>query len=90
MGMLGYIIKATPLPVFRQALESFLRGLSTFPILSRDKPSQIRLTRRQQQLMTLLQGGLSSKEIAECLGVTDRTVRRDWEKARALLSAALQ
>jgi len=28
-------------------------------------------------------------EIAEALGVTDRTVRRDWEKARLLLAQAL-
>ena len=34
--------------------------------------------------------GMSEQEIAECLGVTDRTIRRDWEKARSLLSAALQ
>jgi len=30
---------------------------------------------------------MSEQEIAECLGVTGRTVRRDWEKARSLLSA---
>ena len=35
-------------------------------------------------------GGLDNKEIAASLGVTDRTVKRDWEKARLLLSAALQ
>lgn len=34
-------------------------------------------------------GGLTEDEIAEALGVTDRTVRRDWEKARLLLSLAL-
>jgi RNA polymerase sigma factor (TIGR02999 family) len=34
-------------------------------------------------------GGFSEEEAAEALGVTDRTVRRDWEKARAWLSAAL-
>ncbi len=34
-------------------------------------------------------GGLSEDEIAQALGVTDRTVRRDWEKARLLLSLAL-
>jgi len=33
--------------------------------------------------------GLSEAEIALSLGVTDRTVRRDWEKARLLLSAVL-
>ncbi|HXN49122.1 MAG TPA: ECF-type sigma factor [Bryobacteraceae bacterium] len=31
-------------------------------------------------------GGLEEREIAASLGVTDRTVRRDWEKARLLLS----
>lgn len=34
-------------------------------------------------------GGMSDQEIAEVLGVTDRTVRRDWEKARLLLAEAL-
>jgi RNA polymerase sigma factor (TIGR02999 family) len=34
--------------------------------------------------------GMTEPEIAEALGITDRTVRRDWEKARLLLHAALQ
>lgn len=34
--------------------------------------------------------GMSDAEIAGALGVTDRTVRRDWEKARLLLSEALK
>lgn len=35
-------------------------------------------------------GGYSEQEIAEALGVTERTVQRDWEKARAILGAALK
>jgi RNA polymerase sigma factor (TIGR02999 family) len=35
-------------------------------------------------------GGYSDAEIAEALGVTDRTVRRHWEKARAFMLAKLQ
>lgn len=35
-------------------------------------------------------GGLTEPEIAEVLGVSDRTVKRDWEKARLLLAAALR
>lgn len=35
-------------------------------------------------------GGYSEWEIAQTLGVTERTVRRDWEKARAILAAALK
>ena len=35
-------------------------------------------------------GGYSAQEIAETLEVTERTVQRDWEKARMILAAALQ
>lgn len=35
-------------------------------------------------------GGLTETEIAEALGVTDRTVRRDWEQARLFLADALK
>jgi RNA polymerase sigma factor (TIGR02999 family) len=34
-------------------------------------------------------GGYSEKEIAETLEVAERTVQRDWEKARRILAAAL-
>ncbi len=34
--------------------------------------------------------GLSEAEIAEALGVTERTVQRDWQKARLLLAMALK
>ncbi len=35
-------------------------------------------------------GGLTEDEIAEVLGVTTRTVQRDWSKARMLLRRALE
>lgn len=34
-------------------------------------------------------GGYSETEIADALDITDRTVRRDWDKARLLLGAML-
>jgi RNA polymerase sigma factor (sigma-70 family) len=34
-------------------------------------------------------GGLTEKQIGDVLGLTDRTIRRDWEKARLYLAAAL-
>jgi RNA polymerase sigma factor (TIGR02999 family) len=34
--------------------------------------------------------GLEEREIASALALTERTVRRDWKKARMLLSLALQ
>ncbi|HTS21717.1 MAG TPA: ECF-type sigma factor [Casimicrobiaceae bacterium] len=35
-------------------------------------------------------GGLTEEEIAAALGVSTRTVQRDWEKARLLLAIALK
>jgi RNA polymerase sigma factor (TIGR02999 family) len=35
-------------------------------------------------------GGLTEAEIAQSLGLSERTVRRDWEKARLLLAVAMQ
>jgi RNA polymerase sigma factor (TIGR02999 family) len=35
-------------------------------------------------------GGLSDEEVAEALGVTTRTVQRDWAKARMLLRRAFE
>ena len=34
-------------------------------------------------------GGFTETEIGEALGVTERTVRRDWEKARMLMRTML-
>jgi RNA polymerase sigma factor (TIGR02999 family) len=34
--------------------------------------------------------GMKEAEIAQALGVTERTVRRDWEKARLLLAHAIK
>ncbi|MCR6664202.1 MAG: ECF-type sigma factor [Luteimonas sp.] len=34
-------------------------------------------------------GGLTEPEVAEILGVTERTIRRDWRKARAFLHSQL-
>jgi RNA polymerase sigma factor (TIGR02999 family) len=35
-------------------------------------------------------GGLTELETAELLGLTERTIRRDWNKAKLLLAAALE
>jgi RNA polymerase sigma factor (TIGR02999 family) len=49
-----------------------------------------RLDRRMADVVELRYfGGLSEIEIGEVLGITDRTVRRDWEKARLWLTAEL-
>ena len=45
--------------------------------------------RQRQVVECRFFGGMEESDIAEALGVTDRTVRRDWVKARAWLYRAL-
>lgn len=51
------------------------------------------LARRDDRLVQVVEmryfGGMKETEIATALNITDRTVRRDWEKARLLLADAL-
>ncbi len=49
-----------------------------------------KLDERQRRVVELRYfAGLEEREVAELLGVTERTVRRDWVKARAWLYAEL-
>ena len=52
------------------------------------------LARLDERLVRVVEmryfAGMTDVEIAGALGVTDRTVRRDWEKARLLLAHALK
>jgi RNA polymerase sigma factor (TIGR02999 family) len=52
------------------------------------------LSRLDERLVKVVEmryfGGMKDDEIAQVLGLTDRTVRRDWEKARLLLARALR
>jgi RNA polymerase sigma factor (TIGR02999 family) len=45
--------------------------------------------RQRQVVECRFFGGMDEREIAAALGVTDRTVRREWVKARAWLNRAL-
>ena len=49
-----------------------------------------RLDARQRQIVECrFFGGMTDEEIAKALGLSDRTVRREWVKARARLNHAL-
>jgi RNA polymerase sigma factor (TIGR02999 family) len=52
-----------------------------------------RLAREDERLARLVEcrffGGMTDEDLAEALGVSDRTVRRDWIKARTWLHAQL-
>ena len=51
------------------------------------------LGKRDPQLVQLVEmryfGGMTEAEVAKALEISERTVRRDWEKARLLLAEAL-
>lgn len=51
------------------------------------------LARHDERMVQVVElryfAGMTENEIARVLGVTDRTVRRDWEKARLLLARSL-
>ncbi len=59
--------------------------VSTDDLLALDEVLE-QLEPRQRQVVELrFFGGMEEKDIAEALGISERTVRRDWVKARAWL-----
>lgn len=46
--------------------------------------------RRHEVVMCRYFGGLSNKQIAEMLGVTEKTVQRDWDAAKLFLLAEME
>jgi RNA polymerase sigma factor (TIGR02999 family) len=64
-------------------------GLSAEDLIALDDALE-RLDERQRKIVECrFFAGMDDAEIATVLGVTDRTVRREWTKARARLNAAL-
>jgi RNA polymerase sigma factor (TIGR02999 family) len=60
--------------------ESILKVHEALLVLERAEP------RLAQVAQMRYFGGYSEQEIAEALGITERTVQRDWEKARLILA----
>ena len=65
------------------------RGLDAEELIALDDALE-RLEPRQRQIVECrFFAGMTDDEIAAALGITDRTVRREWVKARAHLNRAL-
>jgi DNA-binding NarL/FixJ family response regulator len=74
-GFLGYIVKAVAVTEFTAALVKVLAGDRSFPASPvMRRVAATRLTRRQTQLLELIQAGLSSREIADELSLAEGTV----------------
>lgn len=69
------------------------KGDKAIEVLAVDEALET-LTRRSERLGRLVElrffGGLSVKETAEVMGTSERTVKRDWRKARAVLFSLLE
>ena len=64
-------------------------GLDAESLIALDDALE-RLDERQRRIVECrFFGGMNETEIATALGVTDRTVRREWVKARAWLNRAI-
>ncbi len=83
-GARGYIPKSLPVPVMKSALRLILQGETYIPSASlQGGPSQAApevigetaLTRRQRDVLCLLNEGHSNKQIARCLKIAEVTVR---------------
>jgi RNA polymerase sigma factor (TIGR02999 family) len=69
--------------------EAWVASLEPEELLALDDALQQLEPRQRQVVEYRFFGGMEEAEIAEVLGVTDRTVRRDWVKARAWLYRSL-
>ena len=74
-GFLGYVFKSAPVREFTAALASILEGRSWFPAkTSNERSPATHLTRGQIQLLGLLHLGLSTRQIATKMQITEGTV----------------
>lgn len=81
---------APPEPISIRSLAGDLDGARQILTVHEAVEELARLEPRMAQVVELRYFvGLTEQEVAEALEVTDRTVRRDWEKARLLLAEAL-
>ena len=64
-------------------------GLAADELIALDDALEQLEPRQRQIVECRFFGGMEEREIAATLGVTDRTVRREWVKARARLNRAL-
>lgn len=74
LGLLGYIIKASPYDEFNGAVDSIMAGDPWFAPTTTGGDAAVRLTPRQLQLLNAVRMGFSSKEIAQKFSLTEGTV----------------
>jgi len=82
----GGLQRMTLNTVIMESLEALHEPLAIDEVLTELSAVEPRLS---QVVEMRYYGGFTESEIASALGVSERTVRRDWEKARLLIRAML-
>jgi DNA-binding NarL/FixJ family response regulator len=76
LGVLGFIGKRLSTRELGRALDDVIRGVPVFPSIRDARNARApQLTRRQIEVLLLLKRGLSNKEIAQQLGITEGTAK---------------
>lgn len=73
-GLMGYLPKTLEPSLLVHAIEQIVRGEGFFPDAMATRVSAV-LTARQQEILILVSQGLTSKEIARTLTISERTVK---------------
>lgn len=86
-GAIGYLLKDAPAEELGRAIRSVAAGelhlhpdvarkvLNEFASIHKESPPDTELTPREKQVLTLLAGGQSNKEIAQTLNISIKTVK---------------
>lgn len=93
LGAKGFVTKSTPLRELREAIARVARRGTYFCSLTsailadnlRSPPSDVELSARQRQIVQLVARGLSSKEIADMLSISVKTVANHRQEIRQRL-----
>lgn len=93
-GAMGYIHKSLQAKEIMSIVHSVLSGNIYFPLevekpdwISDNNLSAFGLSERQIEVLRLMENGLSNKEIANQLGITESTVKSHTSKLMACLAA---
>jgi DNA-binding NarL/FixJ family response regulator len=88
LGFLGYIVKASPYGDFERGLAAVMAGERTFPLQRVGGQALIRISRRQEQLLDGVRRGMSSKDLARELCLTEGTVSNCINSAMKALNVS--
>lgn len=87
-GFLGYVAKSAPVDALTARISDAMQGIGSFPAaFPPRKPSAIRLTVRQTEILESIQQGLSSKQIAARMHLAEGTVNNQVTALMQVLHA---